>query len=67
MTITSPLRSLVRAFTRRPKLPVPSDAVFEPRLALPRRIDAPVTAARLICDLLRNCTDDVALVLYLDD
>jgi DNA repair protein RadC len=67
MTITSPLRSFLRAFARRPKAPVHPDAVFEPRLALPRRIDDPVTAARLACDLLRNRTEDVTLALYLDD
>jgi len=67
MTITSPLRSFVRAFTRRPKVRVHPDTDFEPRLALPRRIDDPVTASRLACDLLRNRTADVTLALYLDD
>lgn len=68
MIITSPLRSFVRALARRPKsVPAHPDAVFEPRLALPRRIDDPVTAARLACDLLRNRTEDVTLALYLDD
>lgn len=68
MTITSPLRSFVRALARRLKsVPAHPDAVFEPRLALPRRIDDPVTAARLACDLLRNRTEDVTLALHLDD
>lgn len=68
MTITSPIRSFVRTLTRRQKpVAVHPDAVFEPRLTLPRRIDDPVSAARTAHDLLHHWKEDVTLVLYLDD
>lgn len=67
MTITSPLRTIFRSFTRRSSRLAHPDAVSETSLRLPKRIDDPITAARLAHDLLRNRREDITLALYLDD
>ena len=66
MVPTSPFRVL-RTLRRRQVRVSHPDAVSEARLNLPRRIDDPVTAAAIACDLLRHRKEDITLALYLDD
>ncbi len=70
MVPTSPfsiLRSLRRMQPNRQVRASHPDAVSEASLNLPRRIDDPVVAAAIACDLLRHRKEDITLALFLDD
>ena len=67
MTITSPLHSFFRALTALSRTASHPEALQERHLNIPRRIDNPVTAARLARELLHSRREDITLALYMDD